>query len=956
MNSSSVASSPLAPVLDSIADSKVLTEQSVLPVVEQPLTQSSSLYFIDRAINDIESIISGLERDRVVLIDRNEDGVAKITQTLAQYQDIESVHVFSHGMDGRLALGNSELSAETMAAYEDDLLSWGSALAETGDLLFYGCQVAASDVGTAFVNRVSELTGADVAASVDLTGIGGDWVLEVATGQIESDVALDAIAQASFSDTLALLNNGDFEGGLADWFGFTGQERVSTAESFTGNGSLELPSANSGTGQFVDAQAGKTYQLSGYAKNLSDSYSGFGINFLDASYNLLERLESGAINSASWQRYNMSGAAPVGTEFIQVWSYHGGNNGSTFIDALELSTSGGEPPDVDTTPPTAQINVTDIVSEGDTSTEFTVTYSDNTALNPSSVDSNDVQVTGPNGFSQLATLVAVDANADNSALTATYQIKAPGGSWNEADNGLYTVAIQANEVTDTSNNAVTSIPTTFETNITSAPPTDETQLLENGGFETGLNGWTTFTGTESAVASGTFDGNGALRLSASDSGTLQLVDAVAGKDYQLSGYGKANTNDYLGFGFIFLDASFNVLDGGTGEQVTSTDWQRYEMGATSPNQTRYMQVWSYKSGASGNALLDALSLTTAGSPPPPPPPPPPTGEGPEISSNGGGATATVFVQENNNQVTTVVATGSNLTYSISGGADALAFDINAQTGALFFQSAPDYETPTDTDNNNRYAVDVVVTDGTGRTDSQSMTINVTNEVSVYLLGGQSNMVGLASNSNLPPALAAPYPAVQIWQVDSQNFSDLRPGFAGPSGNWAEFGPELAFGRGIDGFADEEVYLIKHAQGSTNLAEDWDPDGDNNTQYDIFVDRVSDALGYLDSQNVSYDVEGMLWMQGEFDAFVPEFANAYEANLTAFIEDMRSRYGADMKFAIGRLWDPFAVTVKNAQDAVAAADPLNFIVNTDDFDILPDGVHYSATGQLDLGNGFAEVLK
>ncbi|MBF0621207.1 MAG: DUF4347 domain-containing protein [Magnetococcales bacterium] len=47
---------------------------------------------------------------------------------------------------------------------------WGDALSEDADILFYGCDVAAGDDGTAFVKGLSQLTGADVTASTDTTG------------------------------------------------------------------------------------------------------------------------------------------------------------------------------------------------------------------------------------------------------------------------------------------------------------------------------------------------------------------------------------------------------------------------------------------------------------------------------------------------------------------------------------------------------------------------------------------------------------------------------------------------------------------------------------------------------------------------------------------------------------------------------------------------------------------
>jgi len=64
------------------------------------------------------------------------------------------------------------------------------------------------------------------------------------------------------------------------------------------------------------------------------------------------------------------------------------------------------------------------------------------------------------------------------------------------------------------------------------------------------------------------------------------------------------------------------------------------------------------------------------------------------------------VAENTTAVLTVTATDADLpaqavNYSITGGADAGKFTINATTGELTFSAAPDYETPTDADANKR---------------------------------------------------------------------------------------------------------------------------------------------------------------------------------------------------------------------------------------------------------------
>lgn len=102
---------------------------------------------------------------------------------------------------------------------------------------------------------------------------------------------------------------------------------------------------------------------------------------------------------------------------------------------------------------------------------------------------------------------------------------------------------------------------------------------------------------------------------------------------------------------------------------------------------------------------------------------------PVITSNGGGASAAISVAENSTAVTTVRATdpdGQALAYSITGGADAASFGINAQTGVLAFRAAPDFERPADQGGNNVYDVIVAARDTAGTADTQALAVRVTN--------------------------------------------------------------------------------------------------------------------------------------------------------------------------------------------------------------------------------------
>ncbi|MGH3135746.1 MAG: cadherin domain-containing protein [Gaiellaceae bacterium] len=103
---------------------------------------------------------------------------------------------------------------------------------------------------------------------------------------------------------------------------------------------------------------------------------------------------------------------------------------------------------------------------------------------------------------------------------------------------------------------------------------------------------------------------------------------------------------------------------------------------------------------------------------------------PVITTDGGGGSAALSRPENQSVVTDVDATDGDLqsiTYSITAGADALDFTINATTGLLSFTATPDFEAPADTNLDNVYEVTVTASDGS-LSDTQALTISVTDVV------------------------------------------------------------------------------------------------------------------------------------------------------------------------------------------------------------------------------------
>lgn len=148
-----------------------------------------SVVFIDPGVAGWQTLAAGAGPGvEVVPLDPARDALEQMADTMAGRQGVEAIHVISHGAPGALHLGGTTLTTANLGEHRGALATIGNALSVEGDLLLYGCNLAAGEGGRGFLQALAEATGADVAASDDATGavaLGGDWELEHATGQID---------------------------------------------------------------------------------------------------------------------------------------------------------------------------------------------------------------------------------------------------------------------------------------------------------------------------------------------------------------------------------------------------------------------------------------------------------------------------------------------------------------------------------------------------------------------------------------------------------------------------------------------------------------------------------------------------------------------------------------------------------------------------------------------------
>jgi hypothetical protein len=173
-----------------------------------PTESRTEVAFVDPTVPDYQALLAGMDPNiEVIMLNGGQDGIEQMASALSGRTGIDAIHLISHGNSGELQLGTGRLNIESMSGqYADELAIIQQSLSEQADILVYGCDFAEGDAGELAVNRLAELTGADVEASNDLTGhtsLGGDWDLEVKTGSIETRIAIDTQVQADWVNLLA---------------------------------------------------------------------------------------------------------------------------------------------------------------------------------------------------------------------------------------------------------------------------------------------------------------------------------------------------------------------------------------------------------------------------------------------------------------------------------------------------------------------------------------------------------------------------------------------------------------------------------------------------------------------------------------------------------------------------------------------------------------------------------
>ena len=270
-------------------------------------------------------------------------------------------------------------------------------------------------------------------------------------------------------------------------------------------------------------------------------------------------------------------------------------------------------------------------------------------------------------------------------------------------------------------------------------------------------------------------------------------------------------------------------------------------------------------------------------------------------------------------------------------------------------------------------------------------------VDVYILSGQSNMVGSGQANQLAAEWQQPIEGAYIFR--GGKYVTLVAGKDGKSGR---FGPELGFAHYLRNNQPDrpEIYLIKFALSGQPLDAGWtkptadgggwvgpEP-GPNRTtfypgtsledpnignHYKRLAAHVNAAMVRLYEAGKRPELRGIVWMQGEADAKHAVSAGRYDQSLALLKKRIEEDFGggADVPFVFGQVLPhepalPRFTSRELIRQRMAEADWRSgseravkniWMVSTDGMELLKDTVHYSTNGNLAMGQAFGvEMLK
>jgi hypothetical protein len=208
-------------------------------------------------------------------------------------------------------------------------------------------------------------------------------------------------------------------------------------------------------------------------------------------------------------------------------------------------------------------------------------------------------------------------------------------------------------------------------------------------------------------------------------------------------------------------------------------------------------------------------------------------------------------------------------------------------------------------------------------------------------------------------------AASAWGVEDSKAKKMHLFILSGQSNMVGLNPDVSFTPAVTkALSGDDVIVVKDAAGGQPIRrwyKKWKPakgQGPKATGdlYDRLMAKVRAAVEGKTPRTVTF-----VWMQGERDAR-EKHGEVYAASMRGLVDQLEKDLGRkDVNFVIGRLSDfdngnrryKHWTLVREAQVAVAEASPRGAWIDTDDLNGPKNGLHYTKDGYKTMGERFAE---
>ena len=251
---------------------------------------------------------------------------------------------------------------------------------------------------------------------------------------------------------------------------------------------------------------------------------------------------------------------------------------------------------------------------------------------------------------------------------------------------------------------------------------------------------------------------------------------------------------------------------------------------------------------------------------------------------------------------------------------------------------------------------------------------------VIFLCGQSNMEGVSLTSSIPLEFTEAMSNAYIFHKptnSSTDDGDVEVLKYGINNNWRD--PNLYFGpeEGIAHYLTQwghRIAIVKYAYGGSKLVFTgaispygyWQTDAAASPDhYSILINNwANQSLEKFKKAGFKPYIAAFVWCQGETDAHDLDAATKYQAKLVQLLDKFKVDLNVvdpqvdNMRIIITRTRSgyPYSDMIRQAQVNIADTYHNAYWINSDDWPLLPDGFHFTATAQATMqGKEIADIL-